>query len=140
MQNNAMYQRQRGAINGIAMAGMSLFTGFGLAVGGLLGEIEKRRKRDDGEGEAGGGSRCSDELARRPTHRGARRRRLVDMWMDRMDREPAKGNGSGEPATQTNSQASSLGGGWRGQSNSTASAVAATVGSAVIAADQQGGR
>ncbi|KAK9105480.1 hypothetical protein Scep_022324 [Stephania cephalantha] len=29
-------QPQRGAANGIAMAGMSLFTGFGPAVGGLL--------------------------------------------------------------------------------------------------------
>ncbi|KAK9128270.1 hypothetical protein Syun_017067 [Stephania yunnanensis] len=42
---------------------------------------------------------------------GARRRRLADVWTDRMDREPAKGSGFGEPATQTNGLASSHGGG-----------------------------
>ncbi|KAF9621564.1 hypothetical protein IFM89_022918, partial [Coptis chinensis] len=41
LQNNAV---QRGAANGIAMTGMSLFRGLGLAIGGFLVSWTQKRK------------------------------------------------------------------------------------------------
>ncbi|KAF9592745.1 hypothetical protein IFM89_017315 [Coptis chinensis] len=45
LQNNAVDQHQRGAANGIALTGMSLFRGFGPAIGGVL--ISWAQKRQD---------------------------------------------------------------------------------------------
>ncbi|KAK9148951.1 hypothetical protein Scep_007708 [Stephania cephalantha] len=44
LQNNAVPQHQRGAANGIAMAGMSLFNGFGPAMGGMLFSLGEKQQ------------------------------------------------------------------------------------------------
>ncbi|KAL5719749.1 hypothetical protein ACHQM5_012494 [Ranunculus cassubicifolius] len=44
LQNNAVDQRQRGAANGLAMTGMSLFKAFGPAIGGVLFSWAQKRR------------------------------------------------------------------------------------------------